>query len=95
MKAAIINKYGAAEEFQISDIEDLTYKPHQILIQVYASSINPVDWKIRKGLFRFITGKKFPKIIGADFSGKVVTSFESDFKAGDEVFGMVNPTEKI
>jgi len=64
----------------------------QLLIEVKAAGVNPLDWKIRKGNFRFITGRRFPKILGSDVAGIVKETGKniSDFKAGDEVMAMVN-----
>jgi NADPH:quinone reductase-like Zn-dependent oxidoreductase len=61
----------------------------KILIQVKAVSLNPLDYKIRDGNMRLLTGSKFPKILGADFSGiiKEIGSDISNFKAGDKVYG--------
>ncbi|MDO8727626.1 MAG: hypothetical protein Q7J35_16295 [Candidatus Methanoperedens sp.] len=54
MKAAQINKYGGSE---VVEINKNTPKPAavrgQILVEVYAAGVNPIDWKIREGCFRF------------------------------------------
>ena len=90
MKRIIFNEYGTPEvlikeNIEISDIND-----GQILIEPFATSINPIDIKIRRGDLKFITGKKFPKILGADFCGQVIQSKNKNFKEGDVLFGMLD-----
>lgn len=62
---------------------------NEILVRVRAASVNPVDWKIRQGAMKLMTGRKFPRGMGQDFSGVVeaVGSAVKRFKIGDEVFG--------
>jgi NADPH:quinone reductase-like Zn-dependent oxidoreductase len=43
----------------------------EVVVAVKASSVNPVDWKVRSGAMRFITGSKFPKVYGCDLAGVV------------------------
>lgn len=90
MKRTIFNEYGSPEvlieeSFELSDIKD-----GQLLIALFATSINPIDIKIRRGDLKFITGKKFPKILGADFSGQVIQTKNKNYKEGDIVFGMLD-----
>ena len=93
MKAIILKQPGSVEELQFTDIVTPTPADHEVLIQVKAISINPVDVKTRagKGVYGRIKNEN-PLIIGWDIAG-IVTSAGKDvtrFKAGDEVFGMVN-----
>ena len=93
MKAIILKQPGSVEELQITDIVTPTPADHEVLIQVKAISINPVDVKTRagKGVYGRIKNEN-PLIIGWDIAG-IVTRVGKDvtrFKAGDEVFGMVN-----
>ena len=64
----------------------------QLLIQVKACSVNPVDFKIRRGDLKMLSGKKFPKVNGSDFSGVVVKAGKNvkRFQPGDEVYGSLN-----
>ncbi|MBE0679506.1 MAG: NAD(P)-dependent alcohol dehydrogenase, partial [Bacteroidales bacterium] len=61
----------------------------ELLIEVKAVSINPVDWKIKQGAARLVTGFRFPRIFGADFAGIVRETGEgvTAFKPGDRVYG--------
>ncbi|KPJ97841.1 MAG: zinc-binding alcohol dehydrogenase [Desulfobacterales bacterium SG8_35] len=92
MKAIIIHSYGPPEVLQEATVPEPKVGSRQLLIEVKAAGVNPLDWKIRKGNFRFITGRRFPKILGSDVAGIVKETGKniSDFKAGDEVMAMVN-----
>ncbi|MCD4833990.1 MAG: NADP-dependent oxidoreductase [Bacteroidales bacterium] len=92
MKAAIINQFGNPDIFEIKDVEKPVIKPDQVLIKVNAVSINPIDWKQRKGNHKFILGSPFPIILGYDVCGEVVeVGNEIDkLKIGDIVFGVLD-----
>ncbi len=95
MKAVTINRYGSAEVLQYQDVEKPQIKSDQILVKVHAASVNPIDWKIRKGMLKLLTGNKFPMILGFDVSGEVVEVGErvTRFKPGDPVYARLdNPT---
>ncbi|MFS0513942.1 NAD(P)-dependent alcohol dehydrogenase [Nostoc sp. UIC 10607] len=89
MKAVVIRRYGAAEVLHYEDVEQPKIEPTQLLVKVRASSVNPIDWKIRKGMLSLITGSNFPKILGFDVAGDVVAvgSGVTRFKAGDAIYG--------
>jgi NADPH:quinone reductase-like Zn-dependent oxidoreductase len=88
MKAAIIEHYGGPEVLKTVDVPRPVPKPDEVLIRVLAASINPVDWKIRKGNLKMMLSKKFPKILGIEFSGVVEDTGENvhDFTKGQRVF---------
>jgi NADPH:quinone reductase-like Zn-dependent oxidoreductase len=93
MKAIVLNEYGAPENLVLQEVPRPVIKDHEVLIAVHAISINPVDAKTRAG--KGIAGrlKEFkPLILGWDISGVVreVGNAVTQFKPGDEVFGMVN-----
>jgi len=92
MKAVSIEKYGGAEVLQYKEHPVPEIKEDEILISVKNSSINPVDWKIRKGMLKFLPGQKLPKILGGDIAGIVYIVGEniSEFKIGDEVYGLIS-----
>jgi NADPH:quinone reductase-like Zn-dependent oxidoreductase len=76
----------------IWDIETPSINRDQLLVKVYASSVNPVDWKIRAGQLQFLTGYKFPMVLGFDVSGEVVAVGESvtRFQTGDKVYAYLD-----
>ncbi len=88
MKAALIEQYGNPDVFKIVEIPKPVPGPSDVLIKVYAASVNPVDWKIRKGNLKMLLSKKFPKILGIEFSGVIEETGENvtDFKKGQRVF---------
>jgi NADPH:quinone reductase-like Zn-dependent oxidoreductase len=97
MKACIINRYGSVEEFKIAEIEKPTCKSSEVIVKVHTAAINPIDVKVRNGDFKVITGLKFPKVLGADFSGEIIETGDkvSEYKVGDKVFGSSKfPLEK-
>ncbi|MEO1376677.1 MAG: NAD(P)-dependent alcohol dehydrogenase [Cyanobacteria bacterium J06635_10] len=89
MKAMVIRKYGGANVFEYEEVEAPKIKPSELLVKVHAAGVNPVDWKIRKGMLKIITGNKFPMILGFDLAGVVleVGSQVRDFQVGDEIYG--------
>ncbi|MGZ4859476.1 MAG: NADP-dependent oxidoreductase [Candidatus Angelobacter sp.] len=91
MRAVIAEQYGGAEVLEIS--EDLPVPrvgPNGVLVQVHATSVNPVDWKLRQGLLHAVMPVVFPVIWGCDLAGVVTEVGPSVtlFKPGDEVYGM-------
>jgi NADPH:quinone reductase-like Zn-dependent oxidoreductase len=91
-KFAVINKFGGPDVFEVQDQKIPEIKPNQILIKVYAASINPIDWKQRNGNHKLLLGSPFPITLGYDVSGIVVKTGENiyKFKTGDEVFGVLD-----
>lgn len=93
MKAVVHHSYGGPSVLQIDDVEKPKPGDDEILVKVYASSLNVVQWYTMTGLFlaRLGGGLRRPKEIrlGGDFAGVVETVGKdvSDFKPGDEVFG--------
>ncbi|MGV0909725.1 NADP-dependent oxidoreductase [Martelella sp. FOR1707] len=89
MKRIQYFKYGNPEELSLADVDQPKPGRGQILVRVKAASVNPMDWKIRRGEMKMLSGSRFPRGLGHDFSG-VVDAVGPDverFKAGDEVFG--------
>ena len=88
MIAAVIDRYGSPDVFRILEVDPPPVDPDSVLIKVKASSVNPIDFKVRKGLFRIKTNRKFPKILGFDVSGIVSQAGKNvqNFKVGDAVY---------
>ena len=72
MKAERIHAYGGPEEFRYEDAPTPEPGPGEILIETAATSVNPVDWKMRSGEAKSKFPVDFPGILGRDVSGKVV-----------------------
>lgn len=89
MKAAVIHRFGSPDVFSVEEVpKPKVEKPNQVLIEVHCASVNPIDWKTRRGNLKFLLGFKFPKVLGYDVSGIIVEKGEDvhDFNVGDRVF---------
>lgn len=93
MKAIILTAAGSIDNLRMEELATPFPKEDELLVQVKAISINPVDSKTRKGgaLYGPIK-EQGPVILGWDISGIVTSAGQNvtGFKTGDEVFGMVN-----
>lgn len=67
----------------------------EVAVKVKFASINPIDWKLRNGYLKVITGRAFPRAMGSDFSGVVLSVGPgvTRFKPGDAVFGLARLKE--
>src|ERR1700716_2875176 len=97
MKAIVLTKPGGVGNLIIRDVPKPTLNDHEVLVEVKAISINPVDAFARQNpaaLSAILKLKEdeYPVILGWDLSGVVVETGKSvtRFKKGDAVFGMVN-----
>ncbi len=91
MKAITLEQPGDTSQLLIVDLPVPTLQDGEVLVQVKAISINPVDVKTRAGKGLYGRFKEFkPLILGWDISGVVTESKSAEFKPSDEVFGMVN-----
>ncbi len=93
MKAVTINRYGSIDVLEYSEIEKPQITPNQLLVKIQATSINPVDWKIRQGQLQLLSGFNFPIVLGCDLSGVVLEVGEKveNFEPGDEIYTFINP----
>jgi NADPH:quinone reductase-like Zn-dependent oxidoreductase len=93
MKAIVLKAFGGVDNFSVEELPQPTIQDNEVLVQVKAASINPVDMKTRSGKAMATRLKdENPIILGWDISG-IITQIGTDvkdFKVGDEVFGMVN-----
>jgi len=87
MKAFFIDRYGK-QNGVIGEVPDPVVGDHDVLIQVHAASVNPLDSKIKTGEFKLILPYKFPLVLGNDLAGVVIGtgSAVKRFKPGDEVY---------
>ena len=88
MKAIAIKEFGGRDKLQLMDLPLPEINPGEILVQVKAAGVNPVDWKIREGYIKDLFPYQFPIVLGWEAAGVVeaagpeVTRFEE----GDEIF---------
>ncbi len=94
MQAIVYTRYGSPDNLQLQEVSKPVPKDNEVLVKVYASSINSWDWDNLLGkhfLVRLISGLTKPRhtILGADVAGVVeaVGKDVHDFKPGDEVYG--------
>jgi NADPH:quinone reductase-like Zn-dependent oxidoreductase len=92
MKAIRIHAYGGAENLHYDEVSRPIAKQGEVLVQVYAAGVNPVDWKIREGFLKQVFDYPLPVIVGTDFSGIVAAVGEgvTTLQPGQEVYGVVD-----
>jgi NADPH:quinone reductase-like Zn-dependent oxidoreductase len=92
MKANYIEAYGGAGALKFGELPAPRVGADDVLVAVRATSVNPIDWKMREGYLKAVLALQFPYVLGRDFSGVVreVGANVRDFAPGDEVFGVVD-----
>jgi alcohol dehydrogenase len=97
MKSIQIRGYGGYDVVEVKKTASLpNISSGKVLVNVKASGVNPVDWKIREGYMQQLIQLQFPSTLGMDFSGVVEEIGEVngdapvDFKQGDEVYGQAS-----
>ena len=94
MKAVVLYEYGGPDKLKYEDVPDPVAKENQVLVRVSATSINPIDYKMRSGAVKNFFPLELPAILGRDIAGIVrelgpgVTSF----KPGDKVIALGTKT---
>jgi NADPH:quinone reductase-like Zn-dependent oxidoreductase len=94
MKAIVRTHYGPPDVLRFTEVEKPTPKDNEILIKLYAASVNPLDLFHMRGapLIRRIPGLRTPKhqVLGCDIAGRVeaIGAHVKQFHPGDEVFGV-------
>ena len=84
MKAVMIHETGDPDVLRYEETDRPEPGDGEVLIRVHAASVNPADWKDRRGLME----RPLPRVLGIDMSGTVESSRADGFAAGDQVFGM-------
>ena len=95
MRAVVLYEYGDVDKLQLEDDQqEPAFGANEVRVRVRATSVNPVDWKIRSGDVRKRMPVEFPAILGRDLAGEVV-DFGRDvtgFPKGTRVMAMANGT---
>lgn len=91
MKALIFKRYGAPDQITFADLPRPTLKSNEILVEVHAVGLNPIDYMIPKGMFKHVLRFQLPATLGSDVAGVVaeVGSGVTRFKVGDAVFASI------
>lgn len=83
MKAVQLVGYGEIDQLVYTDVPTPEPGPGEVLVKVVATSVNPIDWKLREGAMKDRWPLQFPAILGRDVAGETV-------KTGRKVMGLVN-----
>ena len=91
MKALVFKRYGGADHIAFADAPRPVPRPDEILVQVHAAGLNPIDYAIPKGTFKPILRFQLPATLASDLAGVVVEigSRVTRFKPGDAVFASI------
>ena len=91
MRAILLIQYGGPEQLQLREVPSPTPGAGQVRVRVTATSVNPIDYKMRSGAAKARFPVEFPAILGRDVSG-VVLDGAAEFSKGDRVMGLVHRT---
>ncbi|MEK4028200.1 NADP-dependent oxidoreductase [Pseudobacillus sp. FSL P4-0506] len=96
MKAIVIEQYGGSEQLKEMNIQKPSARKNEVIVKLHATSINPIDWKLREGYLQTMMPFEFPIILGWDASGIIEEVGENveGFKAGDRVFARPETTNR-
>lgn len=89
MRAFLLTGYGAiADHVRLAEVADPVAGPGEVVIDIHAASLNPIDFKIVRGDLKRVSKYKLPRTFGFDASGIVVSagSGAARFKPGDAVY---------
>ncbi|EJZ19882.1 NADP-dependent oxidoreductase (plasmid) [Rhizobium sp. Pop5] len=88
MKAFILDRYGKKQQLRLGDMPEPVPGPNDVLVEVEAAGLNPLDSKIRDGAFKPILPYKPPLVLGHELAGTVIAVGANvrRFKPGDAVF---------
>src|SRR5713101_4113233 len=91
MRAYVLKHYGGPEGSLLMDVPAPVLRPRDILVEVRAAGLNPVDFKFRQGKLRAILRPKLPFVLGNEFAGEVIGVGDDvkQFRVGDRVFARV------
>jgi len=90
VKALEYDGYGGIERLELRDAPEPAVARGGVRVRVACAALNPKDAVVRRGKFRIVTGRRFPKRCGVDFAGQVVASDDPAFRPGDRVFGALH-----
>src|SRR5271163_3746431 len=91
MLAYVLRRYGGPDGSLLMEVPEPTLRPHDILVEVRAAGLNPVDFKFRQGKLRAIQRPKLPLVLGNELAGEVIAVGHDvkRFRVGDRVFARV------
>jgi len=93
MRACRYHAPGEQSPPRVEDVPVPEPAPGEVLVRVDCASLNPVDWKIADGKFRFLVKGGLPRTMGSDFAGEIVAvaTGVQGWTVGDRVMGFIDP----
>lgn len=90
MKAYLADRYGGLEVMRLGELPEPVAGKGEAVVAVIATSVNPIDWKLRAGMLRFLPGARFPRAFGTEFSGVIheLGPGVQGWAVGDPVYGI-------
>src|SRR5258708_11376689 len=91
MLAYVLRRYGRPEGASLMEVPAPVLRPRDILVDVRAAGLNPVDFKFRQGKLRVIYRPRLPLVLGNELAGEVVAVGDEGkrFSTGDRAFARV------
>jgi NADPH:quinone reductase-like Zn-dependent oxidoreductase len=87
------DQFGGPEVLTLEKREAPALKEGQVQLRVHAAAINPIDWKLRRGTMKWLSGSRFPKRVGADAAGVIEAVGQgATWAVGQRVVGYVDST---
>jgi NADPH:quinone reductase-like Zn-dependent oxidoreductase len=95
MKSVRIHSFGGPEVMRLEEIQVPDPGDDELLVQVRAASVNPVDYKTRDGQYPRVTREQLPVTLGRDIAGVVVDSggLRGSFMRGDAIYALLRPEQ--
>src|SRR5271165_6105735 len=94
MKAVILKAYGDVDQLSYEEVDQPRPGTGEVLVKIAATSLNPIDWKLRSGSMRQFIPLELPAILGHDLAGEVVElgAGVTSFKVGQRVMSFASKT---
>jgi NADPH:quinone reductase-like Zn-dependent oxidoreductase len=91
MRAAVLTGFGGVDQLDVREVPEPEVHAGEVKVRVVATSINPIDWKLREGAKRPGMTLELPAILGRDAAGEVVAVAPdvTRFRVGARVLGLV------
>jgi len=96
MRAVVIDEYGNKDKLHMENIEIPEIADDEVLVEVKATSVNPIDWKLREGYLAEMIPLKFPIVLGWDVAGVITRVGQNvkGFRSGDNVLARPDLTNR-
>jgi NADPH:quinone reductase-like Zn-dependent oxidoreductase len=95
MKAVVLHEYGGPDKLVYEDVPDPVASQGEVLVRMAATSVNPIDFKLRSGAMKAFWPLELPTILGRDIAGivRAVGDRVTGFKPGDKVMAVGNKAD--